>query len=80
MFLLEKQPDLMRILLSLLLLFATPAFATRAKDVGSFYGVRDNQIQGAGLVVGLQRSGDSARNVAAFLYDAMATSPMRACD
>jgi len=48
-----------------MLCFSTPAWATRAKDVGSFYGVRDNQLQGAGLVVGLQRSGDSARNVAA---------------
>ena len=48
-----------------LLLLAPTAEATRAKDVGAFYGVRDNQLQGAGLIVGLQRSGDSNRNVAA---------------
>jgi flagellar P-ring protein precursor FlgI len=51
--------------LLLMLIFSTPAQATRAKDVGAFHGVRDNQLQGAGLVVGLQRSGDSTRNVAA---------------
>jgi len=49
----------------LALLLVSPAHATRAKDVGAFYGVRDNQMQGAGLVIGLQRTGDSTRNVAA---------------
>ena len=41
------------------------AHATRAKDLGGFHGVRDNQLTGAGLVVGLRRSGDSRRNEAA---------------
>ena len=61
----ERVRKMWLIPLMFMLCFSTPAWATRAKDVGSFYGVRDNQLQGAGLVVGLQRSGDSARNVAA---------------
>jgi flagellar P-ring protein FlgI len=48
----------------LLALAPTPAHAVRAKDVGQFHGVRDNPLTGAGLVVGLKRSGDSVRNEA----------------
>lgn len=40
------------------LLWALPADAVRIKDVGSFEGVRDNQLIGYGLVVGLDRTGD----------------------
>lgn len=40
------------------LLWAIPASAVRIKDVGSFEGVRDNQLIGYGLVVGLDRTGD----------------------
>lgn len=40
------------------LLWAIPAEAVRIKDVGSFEGVRDNQLIGYGLVVGLDRTGD----------------------
>jgi flagellar P-ring protein precursor FlgI len=40
------------------LLWAMPADAVRIKDVGSFEGVRDNQLIGYGLVVGLDRTGD----------------------
>ncbi len=40
------------------LLVATPAWAVRIKDVGSFEGVRENQLIGYGLVVGLDRTGD----------------------
>lgn len=49
-----------------LLLACAPvsAWAVRAKDVGQFHGVRDNPLTGAGLVVGLKRSGDSMRNQA----------------
>jgi flagellar P-ring protein FlgI len=36
-----------------------PAQATRIKDVAAFDGVRDNQLVGYGLVVGLNGSGDS---------------------
>ena len=31
-------------------------------DIGAFHGVRDNPLTGAGLVVGLKRTGDSTRN------------------
>jgi flagellar P-ring protein FlgI len=40
------------------LLWTMPADAVRIKDVGSFEGVRDNQLIGYGLVVGLDRTGD----------------------
>jgi flagellar P-ring protein FlgI len=39
-------------------LWAIPVDAVRIKDVGSFEGVRDNQLIGYGLVVGLDRTGD----------------------
>ncbi len=48
----------------LLLLSAPDADAARAKDVGRFYGVRENTLTGPGLVVGLRRTGDSVRNEA----------------
>jgi len=38
--------------------------AVRAKDIATFHGVRQNPISGVGLVVGLDRSGDSRRNTA----------------
>jgi flagellar P-ring protein precursor FlgI len=45
----------------LLLLLGLPhlALATRIKDIASFNGVRDNQLIGYGLVVGLNGTGDS---------------------
>jgi flagellar P-ring protein FlgI len=47
----------------LALIFATPAHAaSRIKDLVEIEGVRDNQLIGYGLVVGLQGSGDSLRN------------------
>lgn len=42
----------------LTLLFSLPAHAVRLKDVASFSGVRDNQLVGYGLVVGLGGTGD----------------------
>lgn len=48
-----------------LALLPASAWGARAKDIGEFYGVRDNQITGAGLIVGLRRTGDSPRNEAA---------------
>jgi flagellar P-ring protein precursor FlgI len=42
-----------------LLVLASPAAATRIKDIASFDGVRENQIIGYGLVVGLNGTGDS---------------------
>ena len=51
--------------LLLALLLATPqADAARTKDIASFYGVRENHLTGAGLVVGLTRTGDSRRSAA----------------
>ena len=47
------------IILLVLLCGAEPALAIRIKDIASFDGVRDNQLVGYGLVVGLNGSGDS---------------------
>lgn len=48
------------ILLVIAALFAaaTPAHATRIKDLGAFQGVRPNQLIGYGIVVGLAGTGD----------------------
>lgn len=40
------------------LLWTAPASATRIKDIGSFQGLRTNQLTGYGLVVGLAGTGD----------------------
>ncbi|MFN3890873.1 MAG: flagellar basal body P-ring protein FlgI [Beijerinckiaceae bacterium] len=55
------------LVLAALLLSFSPAAAdvvSRIKDVTSVQGMRDNQIVGYGLVVGLQGTGDSMRNSA----------------
>lgn len=52
-------------LLAALLLLSPPAEAVRIKDVASLYGVRSNPLMGYGLVVGLNRTGDSTQNLAA---------------
>ncbi|MEX5214349.1 MAG: flagellar basal body P-ring protein FlgI [Nitrospiraceae bacterium] len=46
------------ILWVLVTLLADPVSAVRIKDVGSIEGVRENQLIGYGLVVGLDRTGD----------------------
>ena len=47
----------------LLLCFAVPATAAvRIKDVAQLEGLRDNQLIGYGLVIGLQGTGDTLRN------------------
>jgi flagellar P-ring protein precursor FlgI len=54
--------DLMKCLLAsifLLCLGIEPALATRIKDLAGVDGVRENQLAGYGLVVGLNGSGDS---------------------
>lgn len=53
-----------RLLLLALLVcaFAGTAEATRIKDITSVKGVRENQLLGYGLVIGLQGTGDSMRN------------------
>jgi flagellar P-ring protein precursor FlgI len=50
------------ILALFVLVFAAEASATRIKDITSVEGVRDNQLIGYGLVIGLQGTGDSLRN------------------
>lgn len=47
------------ILFTLLILITGNAHAIRIKDLASFEGVRDNQLIGYGLVVGLNGTGDS---------------------
>ena len=44
---------------AMLIGLAAPAGAARIKDIAAFDGVRDNQLVGYGLVVGLNGSGDS---------------------
>jgi flagellar P-ring protein precursor FlgI len=43
----------------LLLMFTSTAGASRIKDLAAFEGVRDNQLVGYGLIVGLNGTGDS---------------------
>ncbi len=47
------------IVIVMVLLFSSSAYAIRIKDLASFEGIRDNQLMGYGLVVGLNSSGDS---------------------
>lgn len=47
------------IVFALLFFAASTSYAIRIKDLASFAGVRDNQLIGYGLVVGLNGSGDS---------------------
>jgi flagellar P-ring protein precursor FlgI len=49
-------------LLTLLLGASAAQASSRIKDIADFEGVRDNQLIGYGLVVGLQGTGDSLRN------------------
>src|SRR5690349_5125017 len=49
---------MIRFLIALLALLAVPAHAERIKDLGSFAGVRPNQLVGYGIVVGLAGTGD----------------------
>ena len=50
----------MRWLLVLLALIAVPAQADRIKDLGTFQGLRVNQLTGYGVVVGLAGTGDDS--------------------
>lgn len=59
---------LIALLLSALMLLPTPAQAERVRDLGSFQGVRANQLIGYGVVVGLAGTGDD--NLA-YLTEAM---------
>jgi flagellar P-ring protein precursor FlgI len=46
------------------LLFASPAYAERIKDLGAFQGLRANQLTGYGIVVGLAGTGDDSLDYA----------------
>lgn len=52
------------LLLPLLALIPTPAEADRIKDLGSFEGLRANQLTGYGVVVGLAGTGDDSLDYA----------------
>ena len=49
---------LFRFLAALMVLVAAPASAERVKDLGSFQGLRANQLTGYGIIVGLAGTGD----------------------
>ncbi len=49
-----------RLLLTLLVISFSTAFAERIKDLSSVQGVRNNQLVGYGLIVGLDGTGDKA--------------------
>ena len=56
---------LFRLLLATLALAAAPAaHAERIKDLGTFQGVRPNQLTGYGIVVGLAGTGDDSLDYA----------------
>lgn len=57
-------------LFAALLLAATPAMAARIKDLAAVKGVRDNQLVGYGIVVGLNGTGDGKN--AAFTTNGLA--------
>lgn len=50
--------------LAAILCFAAPAHAERIKDLGTFQGVRPNQLTGYGIVVGLAGTGDDSLDYA----------------
>ena len=53
-----------RLVLALILVFSTPCAqaAVRIKDIADIRGMRENQIVGYGLVIGLNGTGDTLRN------------------
>ncbi len=55
-----KNPGTTLLMLLAGLMLAGPAQATRIKDIAALEGVRENQLVGYGLVVGLNGTGDSA--------------------
>jgi flagellar P-ring protein precursor FlgI len=55
---------LIRCVLALLVIIAAPAHAERIKDLGTFQGLRANQLTGYGIVVGLAGTGDDSLDYA----------------
>ncbi|MBY8824456.1 flagellar basal body P-ring protein FlgI [Sphingomonas colocasiae] len=60
-----RLPKLLLALFAAALLPAAPAQAERVRDLGSFQGVRTNQLVGYGVVVGLEGTGDDNLEYAA---------------
>lgn len=54
----RRRDGVLVLLLAGVLLSAAPARATRVRDLARFDGVRDNQLVGYGLVIGLDGTGD----------------------
>lgn len=48
------------LLVTVIIVLATPAYSSRIKDLADIEGVRNNQLVGYGLVVGLNGTGDSS--------------------
>ncbi len=63
-------------LLLALAVAASPAEAARIKDVAAVYGIRENSLMGYGLVVGLNKTGDSQQNAATMHSLAARLSPL----
>jgi len=57
---LKKSGAALLLMLFGLLLIASPANAERIKDLGTFQGLRSNQLTGYGIVVGLAGTGDDS--------------------
>jgi flagellar P-ring protein precursor FlgI len=57
-----KRQAIVLLALGLLLLAAAPLAAARIKDIAGIGGVRENQLIGYGLVVGLMGTGDDVKN------------------
>ena len=49
-------------MIALSFILVTPGYSARLKDIASISGVRDNQLLGYGLVVGLAGTGDDIKN------------------
>ena len=58
-----RNPVLWIFTAALLISMVLPAQAVRIKDIANFSGVRDNQLIGYGLVVGLAGTGDKKDSV-----------------
>src|SRR3546814_18916200 len=59
--------------LAALMLFAVPAQAARVKDLGTFQGLRANQLPGYAIVVGLAGPGDDSLDYATLAMKGVAS-------
>lgn len=65
--------SLIAIMLAAMLLFPAPALSERIKDLGTFQGLRSNQLTGYGVVVGLPGTGDDSLDYATLGVKGMVT-------